>query len=64
MRISGGSRDLQGMSGSGLWLRDDHGVVLAGILKGALGYVGDPELRFTPVWMLRAVLNDLIRGAD
>jgi hypothetical protein len=62
MQISGASRDLSGMSGSGLWIRNDHGVVLAGILKGtASGRVGDPELRFMPVWLLPALLNDLLK---
>ena len=63
LQISGGSRDLSGMSGSGLWIRNDreHGVILAGIWKGpASGRVGDPQLRFIPVWLLRGLLNDLL----
>lgn len=58
MRISGGSRDLSGMSGSGLWVADKHGIILAGILTGPVsGEKGDPEIRFTPVWVLRAILE-------
>jgi hypothetical protein len=60
MKVSGGSRDLRGMSGSGLWIRDNHGVILAGILKGpASGEIADPEIRFTPIWVLRAILGKM-----
>ena len=54
-QISGDSRDLSGMSGSGLWVAGEgHTYSLAGILKGpASGRIGDPEIRFTPVWTLR-----------
>jgi hypothetical protein len=58
--ISGGSRDLKGTSGSGLWIVGDGHCRLAGILKGpASGLPGDPKIRFTPVWALRKLFEDL-----
>lgn len=61
IRISGGSRDLSGMSGSGLWLLDENSIHLAGILTGpASGEIADPELRFTPVWVLCDLLQQVV----
>jgi hypothetical protein len=59
--ISGGSRDLSGMSGSGLWIAGEVLTYsLAGILKGpASGNIGDPEVRFIPAWTLRAILDEM-----
>lgn len=57
VRISGGSRDLSGTSGSGLWVVVENQVCLVGILKGAEEKVGDPRIRFIPVWQLRGMLE-------
>lgn len=49
----GASRNLKGMSGSGLWVQaEDGGVILAGILKGPKTEVGDPDIVFTPIWTI------------
>ena len=58
--ISGGSRNLKGTSGAGLWIVGDGHCRLAGILKGpASGLPGDPKIRFTAVWVLRKLFEDL-----
>ncbi len=60
MGVSGASRDLSGMSGSGLWVADVDRIFLAGILTGpASGKIADPEIRFTPVWVLRTLLEEV-----
>jgi hypothetical protein len=58
VQINGKSRDLSGTSGSGLWIVRKDRIHLAGILRGpASGMVGDPDIRFTPVWLLREFLK-------
>lgn len=54
----GKSRNLKGMSGSGLWIaREDGGVSFAGILCRPGTEKGDPDIVFTPVW-------DVVRFVD
>jgi hypothetical protein len=61
IKVTGGSRDLSGMSGSGLWILGEDGTLLAGILTGpASGEIADPDIHHTPVWVLRELLQKLI----
>jgi hypothetical protein len=60
IKPKGASRDLKGMSGSGLWVPDGKdGVILAGILKGAKKDAGDPNIVFTPIWTIARRLAGL-----
>jgi hypothetical protein len=53
LKAEGASRNLKGTSGSGLWVPTPSGVVLAGLLRGpASGQVGDPDILFTPIWVI------------
>lgn len=53
LKAEGASRNLKGTSGSGLWVPTPGGVVLAGLLRGpANGQVGDPDILFTPIWVI------------
>jgi len=56
---TGASRDLSGTSGSGLWVWLDKKWVLAGVLVGPRTAVGDPEIRFRPIWKAREWLSSL-----
>jgi hypothetical protein len=56
----GASRNLKGMSGSGLWIPvDGGGIAFAGILKGPKTEIGDPDIVFTPVWTIARRLAGL-----
>ncbi len=59
LQPKGSSRNLKGMSGSGLWIPTKTGnVIFAGILRGpASGVVGDPDIAFTPVWDVVRLIN-------
>lgn len=49
----GQSRNLQGMSGSALWVPfEDNGILFAGLLKGPNTVMGDPDIVFTPAWTI------------
>ena len=51
INTSGGSRDLKGMSGSGLWIPQANGPPsFAGILSHPKTEEGDPDIEFTPAW--------------
>lgn len=53
LKAEGASRNLQGTSGSGLWIPTPDGVVLAGLLRRpASGQIGDPDIAFTPIWVI------------
>jgi hypothetical protein len=53
LKAEGASRNLKGTSGSGLWVPTPGGVVLAGLLRGpASGQIGDPDIAFTPIWVI------------
>lgn len=53
LTAKGASRNLKGTSGSGLWVPTPDGVVLAGLLRGpASGQIGDPDIVFTPIWVI------------
>jgi acyl-CoA synthetase (AMP-forming)/AMP-acid ligase II len=64
--ISGASRDLSGMSGSGLWFGGEARTYsLVGILKGsASGNIADPEIRFAPIWTVRTILGQMSNSDD
>jgi len=60
IKPEGASRNLKGMSGSGLWIPvNGGGVALAGILKGPKTDIGDPDIVFTPVWTIARRLASL-----
>lgn len=60
IKPQGASRNLKGMSGSGLWVPvKGGGVALAGILKGPKTYIGDPLIVFTPIWTIASRLAGL-----
>ena len=62
IKPEGASRNLKGMSGSGLWIPVNGGeVALAGILRGPKTEIGDPEILFTPVWTIVRRLAGLFR---
>jgi hypothetical protein len=53
LKVEGASQNLKGTSGSGLWVPTPDGVVLAGLLRGpANGQIGDPNIVFTPIWII------------
>lgn len=66
---NGGTRNLSGMSGSGLWVICDGRFKLLGVLLG-LDLRNDPAtqhlIRFTPIWQVTAWLEslDLDEGAN
>lgn len=52
-QVSGGARDLGGMSGSGLWVHDGQRFHLAGVLKGrepGSCTLNTHTIEFTPIW--------------
>lgn len=50
-KLTGGHRDIQGCSGSGLWALNGEDVFLLGILLGRIDSAHNEHLiRFTPVW--------------
>jgi hypothetical protein len=61
-KANGGTRNLSGMSGSGLWVICEERFVLLGILLGATAD-NKPEsehrIRFTPIWKVIAWLKSL-----
>ena len=61
MKPTGGTRELQGISGSGLWMfDDDERVILVGIvLRRDSGALDEHRIRATPVWALRDWLKKL-----
>jgi hypothetical protein len=62
-RISGGARDLGGMSGSGLWIHDRLRFRLAGVLRGpeaGSDMTHSHIIEFTPVWSLEEWMKSVI----
>lgn len=59
---NGGTRDLSGMSGSGLWVICGDRFVLLGILLGSTAdnkTASEHRIRFTPIWKVIAWLKSL-----
>lgn len=64
---SGGTRDLSGMSGSGLWVYHKEHFHLAGVMRGPA--VENRELdmhaiAFTPIWVLKEWLGEVLSGSN
>jgi hypothetical protein len=58
-------RDLEGISGSGLWMILDGKVCLVGIVLGREDAPRDKHLiRVTPVWILRDWLRQVLKTND
>lgn len=61
VKVTGGSRDLSGTSGSALWVCQEGKFCLAGtLLRPASGVAGDPKIEFAPVWVLRDWLSQVV----
>lgn len=57
---TGGSRDISGASGSGLWIQFGDEILLIGILLGPKeASSGKHLIRFTPIWIIQDLVREL-----